>query len=146
MSGNITKAVVRALDKVVAAVTNDATPAHLVTGARGEEDAYFFLRDLGYVMVARNYRSPKRRGELDIIAWDGDTLCFVEVKTRTTLAVKPAEAAVDADKRRELTYMARDYLRKLKQRPAVRGDIISVYHLGSARPEITHFKNAFPLA
>lgn len=146
MPGQLTRAVVRALDKVVAAVARETAPAHLTTGARGEDDAYFFLRGLGYVIVARNYRSPKRRGEIDIIAWDGETLCFVEVKTRTSLAIKPAEAAVDEDKRRELASMARDYLRKMKQRPAVRGDIVSVYHLPGKPPEMTHFKNAFPLA
>jgi putative endonuclease len=40
----------------------DKGPGHLRTGQRGEEDAYFYLRKLGYVMVARNFRSPNRRG------------------------------------------------------------------------------------
>ena len=53
-------------------------------------------------MVARNFRSPNRRGEIDLIGWHNDILCFVEVKTRTTHAVKPAEAAVDREKRRQL--------------------------------------------
>ena len=75
---------------------------HQIT-RRGERDAYFYLRRRGYVMVARNFRSPLRRGEVDLIAWDGDVLCFIEVKTRTTRAVKPAEAAVDRDKQRALT-------------------------------------------
>ena len=82
-----------------------------MTGRRGEEEAYFHLRRQGYVMVARNFRSRRRRGEIDLIGWDGDVLCFVEVKTRTSHEVKPAEAAVDEDKRRELAGVARDYWR-----------------------------------
>ena len=65
-------------------------PPHQRTGARGEEDAYFYLRSLGYVMVARNFRTPRCRGEIDLIGWDRDVLCFVEVKTRTTHDVKTA--------------------------------------------------------
>ena len=66
---------------------------HLVTGRRGEEEAYFYLRSLGYVMVARNFRSARRRGEIDLIGWEGDILCFIEVKTRSSHSVAPAEAA-----------------------------------------------------
>jgi Holliday junction resolvase-like predicted endonuclease len=60
-------------------------------------DAYFYLRRLGYVMVARNFRSS-RRGEIDLIGWNKNVLCFIGVKTRTTHDVKPAEAAADRDK------------------------------------------------
>ncbi len=86
--------------------------AHLVTGRRGEEAAYFHLRREGYTIVARNFRSRRRRGEIDLVGWDGDTLCFIEVKTRTTLDVKPPEAAVDREKQRELAAMAREYVRR----------------------------------
>jgi Holliday junction resolvase-like predicted endonuclease len=77
----------------------DKIPAHQLTGRRGEEAAYFYLRKLGYTMVAQNFRSPRCRGEIDLIGWDKDVLCFVEVKTRTTHDVKPGEAAVDRHKR-----------------------------------------------
>ncbi len=87
-------------------------PAHLVTGRRGEEAAYFHLRREGYTIVARNFRSRRRRGEIDLVGWDGDTLCFIEVKTRTTPDVKPPEAAVDREKQRELAAMAREYVRR----------------------------------
>src|SRR6202046_2857742 len=80
-------------------------------GRRGEEAAYFHLRKLGYTMVARNFRSPRCRGEIDLIGWEKDVLCFVEVKTRSTLDVKPGEAAVDRHKRREGAGVAREYLR-----------------------------------
>jgi putative endonuclease len=73
----------------------DPRPRHQRTGTQGEEDAYFRLRKLGYVMVERNFRSSRSRGEIDLIGWDADVLCFIEVKTRTTFDVKTAEAAVD---------------------------------------------------
>lgn len=95
--------------------------SHLRTGRRGEEAAYFSLRRLGYVMVARNWRSPRHRGEIDLIGWDGDVLCFIEVKTRTTRDVKPAEAAVDNEKQRELSRMALDYLRRASSRRSSAG-------------------------
>src|SRR5438874_10007614 len=94
MSGRITHLTVRLLDRMAKLLLRPpAGPAHQLTGTRGEEDAYFYLRRQGYVMVARNYRSPHRRGEIDLIGWDGEVLCFIEVKTRTTRDAKPAEAA-----------------------------------------------------
>ena len=50
-----------------ALLPSEKGPAHQQTGRRGERDAYFYLRKLGYVMVARNFRSPRRRGEIDLI-------------------------------------------------------------------------------
>src|SRR5512147_2650013 len=97
--------IVGVLDSAARAVGRDNPanlPEHLLTGRRGEDDAYFYLRRLGYVMVARNWRSPRHRGELDLVGWDGEVLCFVEVKTRTTRDVAPAEAAVDEEKRHDL--------------------------------------------
>jgi putative endonuclease len=142
--------VLRLLDRVASLLPwkRKVSPAHVVTGRRGEEEAYFHLRRQGYVMVARNFRSRRRRGEIDLIGWDGDVLCFVEVKTRTSHEVKPAEAAVDEDKRRELAGVAREY-----QRGAARGgdparirfDIVSIYYESGNSPQITLFKNAFPV-
>lgn len=103
-------------------------------------------------MVARNFRAAHLKGEVDLIGWDRDVLCFIEVKTRSTRDVKTAEAAVDLQKQHELRLMARDYLRKMKRRkrmrdrqedPRVRFDIVSVY-LDSEPAEITVYKNAFP--
>ena len=67
-------------------------------------------------MVARNYRTARHHGEVDLIGWDRSVLCFIEVKTRTTRDVKPAEAAVDRKKRRDLKAVIRDYLRTLSRR------------------------------
>src|SRR5262249_6123611 len=120
----------------------DSTPQHLHTGRRGEEEAYFYLRKLGYVMIARNYRSPRSRSELDLVGWDGDTLCFIEVQTRSTLGIVPAELAVDAEKQRDLSHVAREFLRKVKGEPQVRFDIVSVY-FQSDKAELELFKDAF---
>src|SRR5439155_479683 len=86
------------LEGVGKILTPEQVPQHQRTGRQGEEDAYFYLRKKGYVIVARNFRSPHHRGEIDLIGWDKDVLCFIEVKTRTTRDVKPAEAAVDREK------------------------------------------------
>jgi len=116
---------------------------HLQVGRLGEEAAYFHLRQLGYVMVARNFRSPRCRGEIDLIGWDRDVLCFIEVKARTTHDVKPAEAAVDWHKRREVAEVARDYRRKLPPSCQWRFDVVSVYYeRNSSRPLIHVFRNS----
>jgi putative endonuclease len=147
LSGSITRLALRALDSVAALLPGKtAGPEHLRTGRRGEEEAYFYLRRLGYVIVARNYRSPRSRSELDLVGWDGGTLCFVEVKTRTTRAVKPAEAAVDPEKQRDLARVAQEFLRKTKGNPPFRFDVISIYLEAGREPKIELFKNAFGIA
>ncbi len=150
MSGSATKLVVKALDAAADRLLpkEEERAAHLVRGAKGEEEVYFYLRQQGYTMVARNWRSPRCRSELDLIGWDGDCLCFIEVKTRAENTLVPAEVAVDEEKRTDLRRVAREYLRRVRTRPeAVRFDVVSVYygpesHSGS----ITLFKNAFTLA
>ena len=146
-SGRLTHAAVRAFDWLAAhTLAPDSSPQHQRTGRRGEEDVYFYLRRRGYVMVARNFRAANRRGEIDLIGWDKDVLCFIEVKTRTTHDVKPAEAAVDRDKRRALTAVARDYLRHLPPSCQWRFDVVSVYYEQSTQPQFEVFQSAFPVA
>ena len=142
MSGRLTHAIAKALDKTASLFGRDERAAHMVTGARGEEEAYFHLRKLGYTMVARNFRSPRRRGEIDLIGYEKDVLCFIEVKTRTTRAVAPAEAAVDEDKQRDIRAVAEEYLRRLNPAPASRFDVVSVY-FEAGKTEVTVFKGAF---
>jgi putative endonuclease len=105
-------------------------PEHLLTGERGELEAIFYLRRHGYTIVARRWRNAKLRGDLDIIAWDGPTLCFIEVKTRSRTDAIPAEAAVDHDKRQTLRRLAQSYMRRLpeisRESPA-RLDVLSLY-------------------
>lgn len=148
MSGRVTRFALLFMDRVAQLLLRPpAVAPHQDVGTRGEEAAYFYLRRLGYVMVARNWRSPRRRGEIDLIGWDGDVLCFVEVKSRTTRDVKPAEAAVDAQKQHELAGMAREYMRHVAGAPPWRFDVLSLYYdQGSAPPQITLFKNAFALS
>ena len=146
MSGRLTHIVLRSLDWLVGKISSrKAGPAHLRTGRRGEEDTYFYLRRLGYVIVARNFRSPRRRGEIDLIGWDKKILCFIEVKTRTSHAVKPAEAAVDHSKKRELSAVAREYLSHLPECPC-RFDVVSVYYESSSQPVFELFRNAFAMS
>ena len=139
-----TRTIIHGLDWVGRRVLPaDARPRHQRTGTNGEEDAYFHLRLLGYVMVARNFRSPRCRGEIDLIGWDADVLCFIEVKTRTSRDVKTAEAAVDRHKRREVAQVAREYLRRLPPTCQWRFDIVSVYYAHpTSRPQIEVFRNA----
>jgi len=118
-------------------------PQHLQTGERGELAALFFLRRNGYVVVARRWKTPRQRGDIDLVAWEGDTLCFVEVKTRGSRAVASAESAVDEDKRRVLRRIARQYAKSVE--PAaenLRFDVVSVY-FEARGPEFTVFKGAF---
>ena len=148
MKGFVVKAAAQAIDKVARAIgSKEHAPQHILTGLAGEDMAYFHLRELGYIIIARNWRTANCKGELDLVGWDGDVLCFVEVKTRTTRAVKPAEAAVDEHKRRELALVARRFLWRLKREksPPYRFDIISIYVEKDCPPAITLFKNAFPV-
>jgi putative endonuclease len=107
--------------------------AHLETGERGEREALFYLRKMGYTIVARRWKTAKLRGDLDLIGWDGERLCFVEVKARSGRDSMTAEAAVDRDKQEMLRRMARAYLRSFPERLRgdipVRFDVVSVYLL-----------------
>lgn len=147
MSGRLTRLALRAMDKAAQVVLHPAEqPQHLRTGRRGEEEAYFYLRRMGYVIVARNYRSHRRPGEIDLVGWDGDVLCFIEVKTRTTREVKPAEAAVDPAKQADLRGMAREFLRRQAANVHHRFDILSIYMVDGIDPQFELFKNAIPVS
>jgi putative endonuclease len=149
LSGRVTQAILHLLDRITASKpSTQTTPAHQRTGRRGEEDAYFYLRRCGYVMVARNFRTARHHGEIDLIGWDKDVLCFIEVKTRTTHDVKSAAAAVDREKRRAIRVVVRDYLRSLPEKqfpqlPQWRFDVVTVYYEGrTPRPAFELFQNA----
>lgn len=104
-------------------------PAHLTVGIAGEDAAFFYLRRKGYTVVARRWSSGDVPGDIDLIAWHGPMLCFIEVKTRTARTITPAEVAVNDHKRTTLRRLARRYIRQLPQKtaPAARFDVISVY-------------------
>ncbi len=121
---------VHASDSLAIRIRGGSTrPAHLEVGRRGEEAAFFYLRRRGYIVVARGWRSAKVRGDLDLVAWDDTTLCFIEVKTRTSRSLATADAAVDEDKMRMLRRMARQYLQTMPIVPEqVRFDVLSIYY------------------
>lgn len=110
-----------------------AKPEHLQTGERGELEALFFLRREGYLVVERRWRSPEHNGDLDLIAWEGPVLCFVEVKTRRSRGLTPAASAVNSIKQRMLKQMGDSYRRGLpasgRAALVTRFDIVSVYLL-----------------
>lgn len=135
--------VVHAADRLMDRYKPSAKPPHLVTGERGEEAAFFFLRRQGYIVVAQRYRSGLRPGDIDLIAWEEDTLCFIEVKTRSSRNVATAEASVDEEKRTTLRRLANIYLRSYSSRPNTRFDIVSVYPSKTNDPEFDLFRGAF---
>jgi putative endonuclease len=122
-----------------------AAPAHLTTGLEGEDAAFFYLRRKGYIVVARRWSSGDVPGDVDLIAWQGAMLCFVEAKTRTARDMTPAETAVDSHKRVTLRRLARRYTWQLPQAtmPQVRFDVISVYLVPGEKREFMHFEAAF---
>ena len=94
----------------------DASP-HLELGRRGEELAAAYLLKLGYRIVAANFSVPVGRNrsgvvinvEIDLVAYEGRTLCFVEVKSRASRWFAPPEANVDRRKQRQIARAARVY-------------------------------------
>jgi len=120
-------------------------PEHLRRGRLGEEAARRHLSRFGLKFLAANVRS--RRGELDLVFRDDDCLVFVEVKTRSSEAWNRPAAAVNAAKRRRLSWAAMDYLARLRY-PAVkvRFDIVEVLLAGDAVREVRHLPNAFTLS
>ena len=148
MSGRLLKIALGSLDRIAGRlpwVPEDNGPEHLRTGRRGELEAYFWLRQQGYTMVARNWRSPRRHGEIDLIGWDHGVLCFIEVKTRSQHNLVPAEAAVDFDKQDELRAVAREYLHRVQGNPGYRFDVVSVYCTLGCAAELSLLRNAFPV-
>jgi putative endonuclease len=113
-------------------------------GKAGEDLACGELQRRGYEIVARRYR--RRGGELDIIARDGRTMVFVEVKARETRDFGEAAEAVTWTKRRRMAQLALDYLARHRLLDsACRFDVVSI-HLEAGQPVIEVFQNAFDLA
>lgn len=99
----------------------------LALGRRGEDLAHRFLRRQGYTIVARNDRLASGEAEADLIAWDGDTLVIVEVKTRRNDEFGPPDRAVGPEKLAHLRRVARAYARKTETPwEHVRFDLVTV--------------------
>lgn len=114
-----------------------------ILGNRGERLAARFLRRQGFKILHRQFHS--KLGEVDLIAVDGETVVFVEVKTRRTTAAGDPTEAVTLSKQRQLTKLALAYLKRynLLER-AARFDVVAViWPDDGGKPEITHYRNAF---
>jgi len=107
-----------------------------IRGQRGEDEACRYLRARGYEIVERNYRTGQ--GEIDIVAREGETLVFVEVKTRSEDTFGGPEAAVHSAKQRRLVAAARGFLGETGCQLPVRFDVIAVL-----AGDIRHHRDAF---
>jgi putative endonuclease len=102
------------------------TPAQ-AAGRRGEDLAHRFLRRQGFVIVARNHRLASGDGEADLIAWEGDALVIVEVKSRESDAYGPPDRAVGEEKFHHMRRVAREYASKTRTPwEQVRFDVVTV--------------------
>jgi putative endonuclease len=115
-------------------------------GVRGETYAYWYLRQQGYVFVARNYMPRGVKGEIDLIGYDGKTLAFVEVRTRTVrdaLTGLP-ELSVTTDKQRSVLRTAQRFLaeRHVGNCPC-RFDVLAIDNHPGLSPEVRLHKDAF---
>jgi putative endonuclease len=115
-------------------------------GVRGETYGYWYLRRHGYVFVARNYVPRGAKGEIDLIGYDGKTLAFVEVRTRTVrkeLTALP-ELSVTTEKQRVVVRTARRFLgeRHVGECPC-RFDVLAIDNRPGLPPEVRLHKDAF---
>lgn len=114
----------------------------LATGRRGEDLAHRFLRRQGYIIVARNYRLSAGDAEADLIAREGESLVFVEVKSRATAEYGPPERAIGEEKRAHLRRVAHEYARKTETPwERVRFDVVTV--IFSDPPRLELIRQAF---
>jgi putative endonuclease len=123
------------------------TDTRRTTGVKGEEEAARFLTRSGYAILDRNVRT--RAGEIDLVAKEGKTLVFVEVKTRRDLIEgEPPQAGVHTRKQNRLAKLAHGYLKlkRIRQTPC-RFDVVAVIinDEGGVKA-IRHIPNAFSVA
>ena len=121
-------------------------------GKLGEQYAAAYIEQLGYLLVAANFTLPVGRNlrgatvnaEIDLVAYDGDTLCFIEVKTRASDWFAPPQANIDLRKRRQLARAAREYRRlfELEDQP-FRFDVVTVVLAEADAPELELLQNYF---
>ena len=117
------------------------------TGIRGETYAYWYLRCHGYIFIARNFTPRSAKGELDLVGFDGSTLAFVEVRTRTlrddALSALP-ELSVTAGKQRLLVRTALHFLseRHVSECP-LRFDVLAIDNEPGRPPVVRLHKDAF---
>ena len=114
-------------------------------GNRGEEVAAAKNKQKGYAILERQYRTPM--GEIDLIARDGRTLAFIEVKTRRSARYGQPAAAVGREKQRRISRAALWYLNKWQgEAPPCRFDVVEVYALPDGEWNVRHLENAFEMS
>ncbi len=110
-------------------------------GRKGEDLAHRYLRSSGYTVVARNYR-PGKDSEIDIVARQGETLVFVEVKTRLSAEFGSPDRAIDPEKQRHILRAARSFVtRSGDPWSKVRFDTVSIVLTNP--PTLSHFRDVF---
>ncbi len=136
--------------KGLAADASSAPPADRTvrrrTGVRGETYAYWYLRRHGYIVVGRNFMAPGIKGEIDLVAYDGTVLAFIEVKTRTGERGEFGlpEDAVTSGKRRLIARMARQFVSERRLRDAqFRFDVVAIESPSGRPPAVRLHKGAF---
>ncbi|GAM11431.1 hypothetical protein OR1_03747 [Geobacter sp. OR-1] len=113
-------------------------------GSQGEDLATAFLEWQGYVILERNYRC--KGGEVDIVAKEGKTVVFVEVKTRRTASYGVPQLSVTPFKQRQIMKASLTWLASHRQLEApARFDVIAIILHGDGEPAFDHIRNAFDL-
>ena len=117
----------------------------LGVGAQGERYAYWYLRRLGYTFLARNYTPSRTKGEIDLVGFDGQTLAFVEVRTRATVKGKTGlpELSITREKHEAFVRAANQFLREwhLAECP-VRFDVVAIDNSPGLPPTVRLHKDA----
>jgi putative endonuclease len=117
-------------------------PLHLLTGRKGERHACRFLLRQGFDILARRFRG--RYGEIDLIAFEGGTLVFIEVKTRGTKDFGEPWEFVDWEKQQRFRRTAEEFVARFDLgQYAYRFDIVSVICSGAKAAEVALYRNAF---
>lgn len=109
-------------------------------GKRGEDLAVALCRKRGLIIIERNFRTPF--GEIDIIAKDGNTFVFIEVKARTGDSYGAPFEAVTSGKRTKITKVAMSYMKRFKKEVPARFDVISI-SMKSGIPDLEYIQDAF---
>lgn len=127
------------------ATANAKKQEALQIGVYGETYAYWYLRRLGYLFIARNYAPSRAKGELDLVGYDGDTLAMVEVRTRLAVPGQPAkpEMSITREKHEVLVRTAHYFLRERHIQPCpVRFDVVAIENNPGHPPTVRLHKAA----
>lgn len=123
----------------------ETKPDNISIGARGEEIAAAYLRGQRFAILERNFRC--KGGEVDIVAREGKTIVFVEVKSRRSESYGPPQLSVTSFKQRQISKAALTWLAKNRLHDtSARFDVIAILLRDHQVPAIDHIRNAFDLA